>query len=127
MKHFTESNTTAAAHRPVPFLWDDINQLQDTHSLRIDPHGKGRGSWANGNVKTVRHAIKRYLRNHDLPLDEGYAVPLCAVYVYLTHENGVGEHNSLHAEQARGTLVAALNAHDNGLEIVRQRRLEFAS
>ena len=101
--------------------------MQDTHSLRIDAHGKGRGSWANGHVKTVRNAIKRYLHNHDLPLDEGYAVPLCAIYAYLMHENGVGTLNSLHAEQARRTLVAALNAHDNGLEIVRQRHLEYAS
>ena len=127
MKHPTEPNTTQAPRRPVPFLWDDINQLQDSHSLRIDPLGKGRGSWANGNVKTVRHAIKRYLLNHDLPLDEGYAVPLWAIYAYLVHENGVGDLCGLRAEQARGILVAALNSHNNGLEVVRQRRLEYAS
>lgn len=125
----TEPNRQHRASRPVPFLWNDINLLQDTHSLRIDPDGKGHGSWDNTHVKTVRQTIRAYLRYHDLPTDEGYAVPLYWLYVWLTKDPGTPPLtlNPARAEQARRTLVTALNQPENGLEIVRQRRLEYAS
>lgn len=131
MKHTTEPAPQDHRARLVRFLWGDVVALMDTHSVRIDRRGKGRGSWGDRAVRETRTAIRSYLKSHDLPVDCDYAVPLYWVYQFLLHDDGVGEdprfvdHDK--AEHARRTLLAAFNAPQGGLEIVPQRWMQYAS
>ena len=123
-KQPTSPAPTIAENRPVPFLWPDVVSLMDTHSLRVT-----KADSRDSDVQTVRRAIRRYLRHHDLPTDGGYAVPLYWVHQWLMNGPRVALRIADPDSPARAAavLVSALNAPGSGLEVVRQRRMQYSA
>lgn len=128
MKHPTEPSTKIAACA-APYLPTDLVCLLDTHAIRIDHSMKRRGSWCHQDVKTVRRAIRAWLRHQGLPTHEGCAVPLYWLHDWLTSGPCVGPRTPAPdaAWEAHLTLVYALNQQDSGLELIQHRLLRHAS
>ena len=123
-KQPTSPTPTTTEDRPVPFLWADVVCLMDTQSLRVTNTDS-----RHPDVQTVRRAIRRYLHHHDLPTDNGYAVPLYWVHQWLMNGPRVALRIADPDSPARAAavLVSALNAPGNGLEVVRQRRMQYSA
>ena len=123
-KQPTSPTPTTAEDRPVPFLWQDVVCLMDSHSLRVT-HRESR----HPDVQAVRRAIRRYLDHHDLPTADDYAVPLYWVHQSLMNGPRVALRIADPDSPARAAavLVSALNARGNGLEVVRQRRMQYSA
>ena len=124
LKQPTSPARTTTEDRPVPFLWADVVCLMDTHSLRVTNTDS-----RHADVQTVRRAIRRYLHHHGLPTDDGYAVPLYWVHQWLMNGPRVALRVADPDSPARAAavLVSALNASGNGLEVVRQRRMQYSA
>ena len=114
----------------VPFLWADVLALLDTWSIRVTDPWESE-EWDD--VALVHDEIEAVIDRQDLRPGLNYAVPLRHVCGSLSRrhipDGAPHDHRRIHEETrwAQKVLVNALNTPDNGLELVRPRRLSLAS
>jgi len=98
---------------PVPLSWSDVVGVQEDHGVRPVAHRRKRRSPEADAVHSVYAAWEREQGSR---VGIGYVMPLCSLYLRLTHEyRSLGRHES--GRRARRDLVDAINDPYGGLEV----------